>query len=130
MLTDAEEFVLLRTSEDPQAYHRATHDTASLETWFEVIERYPDMRFWVAQNKTVPPEVLRVLARDDDPRVRSMVAMKRTLESGVLEGLANDPNDAVRMSVARHRNTPRPVLEKLAADDAWPEVQRVAQDRL
>jgi hypothetical protein len=42
--------------------------------WLGVIRDYPDMRFWVAQNKTVPVSILGVLAADDDQRVRSMVA--------------------------------------------------------
>lgn len=130
VLTDAEEFVHLRTSEDPDSYRRAAHDTASLDTWFDVIERYPEMRFWVAQNKTIPHEILRVLASDEDWKVRSMVARKRKLEPGILDELAADPNDAVRESVARHRNTPRLTLEKLAAGDPWSEVRRIAQERL
>lgn len=130
MLVDAEEFVRLRTSDDPDEYHRAAHDEASVDTWLDVIARFPDMRFWVAQNKTVPTEVLVVLAGDDDPRVRSMVAMKRKLEPAILQGLANDSHDAVRMSVAGHRNTPRAVLESLAANDPWAEVRRVAGARL
>ena len=78
MIESAEEFVRLRTREDPGEYHRAAHEEASTGTWLDVIERYPDMRFWVANNKTVPLEVLEVLRQDADERVRSMVRCKGT----------------------------------------------------
>ena len=130
MLADADEFVRLRNSTDPGEYHRAAHDEASIDTWLEVISQHPDTRFSVAQNKTVPMEILARLARDDDSRVRSMVAMKRKLAAEILEILADDPSDAVRMSVACHRNTPRPVLESLSLHDPCPKVRRVAGDRL
>ena len=68
----------LRTSEDPAEYNRAAHDEASESTWREVIERFPDMRFWVAQNKCVPLSVLEILRHDPDGRVRHMVTSKRS----------------------------------------------------
>jgi hypothetical protein len=42
MITTAEEFVRLRSSELPEAYERAAHEEASVQTWNEVIENYPD----------------------------------------------------------------------------------------
>ena len=79
MIASAEEFVELRRSERQEEYLRAAWESAPREVWLEVIQRFPDMRFWVAQNKTMPVEVLAVLARDPDPRVRSIVAMKNRL---------------------------------------------------
>lgn len=67
----AEEFVALRSSQDPAEYNRAAHEQADLDAWQTVIRDYPDMRFRVAQNKTVPVSILTVLAMDQDPRVRS-----------------------------------------------------------
>ena len=60
VITSAEEFVQLRTSRNPDEYHRAAHEEASVETWLDVIERFPDMRSWVAHNKTVPLEPARI----------------------------------------------------------------------
>ena len=130
MLETAAEFMRLRTSKDPEEYWRAATEEAAVSTWIDVIERYPDMRFWVAQNKTVPVEILARLAMDDDPKVRSMVARKRKLGSRLLEQMASDPNDAVRLAVARHRNTPPDVLARLAQQDTWVEVRNVAGERL
>lgn len=78
VIESAEEFVRLRISDDPAEYNRAAHDEASESTWREVIERFPDMRFWVAQNKTVPLSVLEILRQDPDDKVRHMVTSKRS----------------------------------------------------
>ena len=76
MIQSPEEFRRLRESENPEEYRRAAHDEAPVEVWLEVIRRWPDMRFWVAQNKTVPVSVLEVLANDPDEKVRDMVLRK------------------------------------------------------
>ena len=78
VIESAEEFVRLRTSEDPAEYERAAQDEAADRTWRDAIERFPDMRFWVAQNKTVPLSVLEILRHDPDERVRHMVTSKRS----------------------------------------------------
>ena len=129
MIESAEEFVGLWSSDDPEEYGRASRESASLEVWTEIVERYPDARFWVAHNKTVPLEILRLLATDPDPRVRHTVAMKRKLTPDILAVLATDPHESVRLSVARHRKTPRSVLEELLSDD-WGEVRDTARDRI
>lgn len=68
----------LRGSEDPSEYGRAARDEAEEATWREVIARFPEMRFWVAQNKTVPLSILEILRQDDDERVVRMVRAKRS----------------------------------------------------
>ena len=90
MIESAEEFRRLRISDDPEEYNRAAHGNASLETWLEVIERWPDMREWVAHNKTVPVAVLEKLAYDPDPRVRSTVATKNKLPEHLQLVMARD----------------------------------------
>jgi hypothetical protein len=129
MINSAEEYVELRSSTDPDQYRRAAHDEAPTDVWLDVISRFPDYRFWVAQNKTVPLEVLARLAKDPDPGVRSMVSMKRKLTADILELMASDPHDPVRLSVAGHRATPRHVLERLL-DDPWVDVRDQARERL
>ena len=76
VIASAEEFVRLRTSDDPADYNRAARDEASEGTWREMIERFPAMRFWVAQNKTAPLGVLEVLRHDPDENARHMVTSK------------------------------------------------------
>ncbi|MCX5334492.1 MULTISPECIES: hypothetical protein [unclassified Streptomyces] len=129
MIRSAEEFIALRYSDDLDEQRRASWESASWEVWTELIESHPDARFWVAHNKTVPLEILRVLASDPDSAVRHMVAMKRKLTADILEGLAADSDESVRLQVARHRRTPRSVLERLLADD-WSEVRELARGRI
>ena len=129
MIGSAEEFVELRTSELRAEYLRATNESASYEVWLDVIQRFPDMRFWVAQNKTVTAEVLAVLARDPDPHVRLMVAMKKKLTNELFVLLAADQDDSVRASVAHNNKTPTEILNRLAEDQS-PIVSAVARARL
>ena len=84
MIRSATEFVHLRKSEVPEEYARAADEEASLAVWEEVIDSYPEMREWVAHNKTVPLSVLKVLAADPEPRVRYTVAMMRKLSQELL----------------------------------------------
>jgi len=78
VIESADEFVRLRCSHDPEDYRRTAWEEASVDTWLDVIKRFPDMRFWVAYNKTVPMEVLETLRHDADEQVQSMVREKRS----------------------------------------------------
>jgi hypothetical protein len=129
MIESADDFVRLRNSSDPREYRRAAVEEASVEVWREVVDRYPEERVGVVQNKTVPLAVLEMLLDDPDTRVRFMVAMKRKLSPDLLERLAHDADESIRMRVAQHRNTSRGTLESLRRDP-WSEVRVVVQDRL
>ena len=118
MIESADEFVGLRLSSDPEEYRRAAHESASVDVWFEVVENHPDMRFWVAQNKTVPIEVLELLATDSDDRVRWMVASKRKLSRELFEKLAVDADETVRARVARNPKLPEEIRSRLARDSS------------
>lgn len=128
-IRSANEFVRLRLSDAPADYNRAAHDDAPDHVWDDVIESRPDMRAWVAHNKTVPLEILARLAEDDDPAVRSAVAMKRKLSRELFDALAADPDPSVRARVAVNAKVPRRVLETLARDDE-PLVADAATERL
>jgi hypothetical protein len=129
MITSAEEFVTLRTSTDSADYTRAQYESAPMDVWQEVIAHYPEMRFWVAHNKTVPADILAVLADDADPRVRYLVAAKRKAPAEVLTKLATDPDDSVRMAVAQNASTSHSVL-KILIRDSWQPVVEEATRRL
>jgi hypothetical protein len=116
MINTAEEFVKLRTSDKPEEYLRAVSEVADLSVWLEIIHRYPEMRTWVAHNRTVPPEVLNVLARDADPAVRLAVAMKNKLSNDLFFLLASDADDGVRQRISCNKNAPHDVLKLLAQD--------------
>jgi hypothetical protein len=129
MVTSADEFVALRNSNDLDQQKRVAYESATEEVWRDIITQYPDMRFWVAQNKTVPISILRTLAQDNDPRVRWMVAQKRKVDAAILAQMSNDEDDSVRLSVASHKNTSRETLEQLV-NDSWIEVASTARERL
>src|SRR3954469_7165755 len=129
MIESAEEFVRLRSSSEPSEYLRAASDSAPIEVWLAVIAHYPEMRQWVAHNKTVPVEVLEILARDSDPAVRMGVAMKNKLSVELFEMLAQDGDKSVRQRVACNKNVPAAVLTRLAEDEC-PMVAGPARERL
>ena len=129
MIGSADEFQRLRTSDDPDQQRRATHDEAPLSVWRDVVARFPELRFWVAQNKTVPGEVLAELAADPDARVRSMVAAKRKLAPALQLQLAADPDEGVRQRIAWNSRATRAALELLVRDP-WPLVAERARARL
>jgi hypothetical protein len=116
MIESAEEFVTLRTSSLPDEYIRAAQEEATICVWIDVMQRYPEMRSWMAHNKSVPIEVLAMLALDPDPDVRSVVADRRKLTPELFRQLSADADEAVRACIAYNKKVPLEVLETLAAD--------------
>lgn len=119
----------MRASEDRAEYERAAREEAPQEVWLEVIKRFPEMRRWVAHNKTVPVEVLEVLSRDPDAEVRWRVATRRKLPEAIQLRLADDEDSSVRRSLACNARATRAVLRVLA-EDAEPPVREKAKERL
>jgi hypothetical protein len=64
MINSAEEFVRLRNSELPEDYLRSANEEAPIHVWYDILLRFPTMREWVVHNRTVPLEILEVLACD------------------------------------------------------------------
>lgn len=118
MIETAQEFVRLRSSENPDEYRRASSETASEETWREVITNYPEMAFGVVQNKTVPHSILELLAYHAEPRVRSAVARKRKLTYDLFAHLAHDEDESVRLAIALNKKTPREIVAALVNDSS------------
>ncbi len=129
MINSAEEFVQLRTSEDPACYDRATKEEASTATWRDVIELYPEMRRWVAHNKKLPNEIIEILARDCSPDVRGVIARKRKTPPSLLLQMAMDKDENVRLAVACNPKSSKDVLNVLIRDK-WDEVRVAAERRL
>lgn len=129
MINSAAEFLALRTSDDPADQRRAGHEAADVAVWLDVIEKYPAMREWVAYNKTVPLEVLELLASDPDERVRWSVAVKRKIDDDLLRKLALDEDENVRARVARHHHASTELLESLLNDESL-FVSRAAEEAL
>lgn len=129
LIASAEEFVRLRTSDLQEEYSLAAEDEAPVAVWLDVISRFPEMREWVVHNKTVPVEILEVLARDDSASVRATVADKRKLNSELFDLLAHDGDELVRHRIAYNKKVPVHLLELLSTD-ASPLVRATAMKRL
>ena len=118
MINSAKEFVALRSSEMREEYLRSATESAPIEVWHEVIDRFPEMKTWVAHNKTVPVEILETLARDSDARVRMWVATKNKLPEHLFLLLADDEDSSVRQRIAYNKNVPLDIVLKLAENPA------------
>jgi hypothetical protein len=129
MIKSADQFVLLRTSKDIELYQKAANEPATEDTWQEVIRRYPDMKVWVARNRTVPLNILEILSYDENADVRHAVAMKHKSSQDILQRLAQDPDDSVRLRVALNPKTPKVILEQLL-HDKWFRVVEEVRSRL
>ncbi len=129
VIESADEFYRLRTSDDIVEYQRAADEEAPLAVWEEIIARYPEMKFWVAQNKTVPIVILETLAADADVRVRSMVASKRKLPEQLQLQLARDPSESVRESLAYNAQATQRTLQ-LLANDLVPRIREKVRSRV
>lgn len=129
MICNAEEFLNLRESKKEHEYQRAAREPAPLAVWKEVIKKYPHMRRWVAYNKTVPNEILQVLAQDIDKEVREMVAMRRSAGEDILYKLSKDKEEIVRRSVLFNPRVTKKVLESLL-DDPEDGIQKIALMKL
>ncbi len=111
MIMSADEFARLRLSDDPAEQARATHEAVvNLTIWQDVMTNYPDLKIWVVRNKTVPLEILRLLATDPDPRVRREVAGKRKVDHALFLQLMADPDESVRF--AARNNASHMPMEK------------------
>lgn len=129
VVSSADEWVGLRCSEVPGEQFKAAWAIATVDIWKEVIDKYPDMREWVAHNKTIPEEIIRILALDTDSRVRGMVADKRKVPADVLAILARDSEETIRRSVVGDPNIPVEILQTMVNDE-WSVVAEIAKKRL
>ena len=129
MIKSAAEFHKLRCSQKREDYERAAWDEAPLKVWLAVIDEHPDMRFWVAHNKTVPMEILTILAADADTSVRHMVASKNKLSEDLQTQLAADPEINVRRAVVRNRKVSMAALHILSNDE-HEEIREIARRKM
>lgn len=116
MIESAEEFNRLRESDIPEDYHRAAHEQASVDVWVDVLNKYPELAFWVVHNKTVPLEILTSLSAHQDSGVRDMVARKRKIPEALMLELAKDHDDSVRHALASNGKVTLAVLKVLSED--------------
>lgn len=116
MIESTEEFIKLCSSQVPEEINKTLSDNAELKTWIEVINMYPERRIDVAQNRTIPEEIMRTLACCDDSTVRSLIAQKRRLPPDLFPLLARDQDETVRRAIAANQKTPIEIVKELTED--------------
>ena len=129
MISSAEEFARLRRRNSHAEQMRASEEEASLTVWLEILAEFPELREWVAENKTVPMEVLEKLAVDADPKVRCVVASKRKLTPALRSQLSQDADSSVRARVVYNAKCEIDTLRVLA-NDSEPFVKEAATKKL
>ncbi|MGV3538396.1 MAG: hypothetical protein ACO1OQ_01210 [Rufibacter sp.] len=118
MIESAEHFKKLRLSENLEEQRLSALDAADTEVWYEVINKYPELKKWVVANKTVQIEILEHLATDPDPKVRYAVARKRKINDSVFNLLKCDPDDTVRHSLLNNTKLPLEKKKQIKVDDS------------
>jgi hypothetical protein len=79
IIESAEDFVRLQSSKISEDYLLASSGEASNEVWLDVVTRFPDYTRWVAHNKSISVDIIRLLASHKDDSVRSFIAAKYLL---------------------------------------------------
>lgn len=118
MIQSADEFKYLRLSENIEEQYRASNDAANKEVWIEVINKFPELREWVAHNKNIQIEILEKLTLDSNPKVRCVVARKRKINDKIFEILKNDLTEEVRYDLLSNTKISIEKKRKIKVDDS------------
>lgn len=116
MIESAERFRALCSSQDQMDVDRSLSDPASLDVWVEIINTDAARHLDVAQNRTIPDEIKRMLVEKGNPTVRSMIAEKRKLPPDLFFVLSRDSDSFVRRKIAANAKTPPEILRHLLQD--------------
>ncbi|MCS2147572.1 hypothetical protein [Scandinavium manionii] len=127
-INSAEEFLELISSDNPTDRMRAGTESASLLVWFNVIDKYPEFKVWVARNRTVPKEVIDLLCVDSDPMIRHAISTKYPLDIELYSKLAKDKDESIRSSLAYNRGLPLSLLKEMAKSDPSDFVKKSASE--
>lgn len=73
MINSVDEFIDLRTSDKESDIQRAMEEPAADEIWWELLEKHAELAMWVAENETIPEDVIRTLRNHYDQTVRRIL---------------------------------------------------------
>ncbi|MDR3036232.1 MAG: hypothetical protein LBV78_24585 [Kitasatospora sp.] len=82
----------------------------------------------LACNRHLPPDAVRALAADPDPKVRRRITRHPALTPGLMADLAADPDPGVRHRLAGHPGLTPALIDTLAADPDPGVAARAAAD--
>ncbi|NIF23091.1 hypothetical protein [Candidatus Pantoea multigeneris] len=128
MINSAEEFIELRDSDTPAKYNRAGKDDAPVSVWWDLIEKYPHMRVWVARNRNIPKEIIHHLSKDDDPIVRDAICSKYPLDIELYLLFSKDSDEGVRARLTFNKGLPMDILKDISENDSSEFVRSQAVD--
>lgn len=108
------------TPEEAAALHPAPVMTESKIARLRLLARdeNPKIRERAALDHHLPAEDFELLARDPDPEVRACVARNEATPCDVLRALVNDPVERVRGFLAVNFYVPADAMERLAHDES------------
>ena len=118
MINSAEEFKRLRTSDDLKEQRISALESADIEVWYEVINKFPDLKCWVIHNITIQIEILEYLVNDSDERVRSEIARKRKINEKIFNILKNDSSISVRSALIWNTKLSIEKKKEIKVDDS------------
>lgn len=118
MIETADEFARLRNSDQIDEQTRATHDSADINVWLDVINKFPDLKTWIIHNKTIQIEILELLSTDKNSEVRSAVARKRKINDKIFQALSADHDENVRFALICNTNLSVDKIKTIKVDDS------------
>lgn len=116
MIESVSHYLQLRSDESASKRRLITTEIAAVSTWIELVESHPELCDDIALNKSLPIEILELLANNASENVRYIVAMKGNLSANLFEHLASDSCETVRSRIAFNKRTPVSILKQLAQD--------------
>jgi hypothetical protein len=117
MISSSEEFLELRNSDNPAEYNRAGTESAPTSVWWNLIQEHPQMRVWVARNRTIPKEIIYHLSEDDDPIVRDAICSKYPLDMDIYILLSRDLDEGIRARLTYNKGLPLAILKDMSEKD-------------
>lgn len=129
LIHQASEFIAALENPESPDHSLIRFCEASTETWLEIVNHSEDATVWVALNKTIPIEVITVLAKHSSARVRRFAADKNSITPELIALLATDSDPSVRLRIANHKKTSPEILRTLLQDD-WDQVVEIAREKL
>ncbi|WP_144299058.1 hypothetical protein [Variovorax paradoxus] len=129
MISSAREFMLLCASQRESDIAKSLQDEAPFKVWEDLILHYKSYQIDVAQNRTIPAEIMKALANQGDEIVRSILAEKRRLPTDLFHFFSRDSSPLIRKIIAANQKTPIDIVKYLTGDEDE-DVASVARFRL
>ena len=118
MISSAEEFKKLRTSKSVEEQRLSTLESADIKVWYDVIQKFPDLKEWVIHNKTIQIEILEYLATDEDQKIRYAIAKKRKINKKIFDLLKTDSDETVRHALISNNGLTMELKQEIKVEDS------------